>query len=215
MAASVPALVVLRDQIDAAFPGRSKASDGWIGDAAHAARKSYHNPQPDGWVYARDFTHDPKAGFDIDKFTDELVASNDHRIMELIANGLYWHWENRKWVKYNGSNPHTHHFHITARLGPPALERDFWNLPSLKGAKPGIIELPSPKTVMLKRGMEGAEIRRLQEWLNKNYPAYSKLPTTGFFGEQTERVIKEFQRRSRITVDGIVGPQTRKALKFT
>lgn len=34
----------LRAQIDARWPGRERASDGWIGDASHAAAVSDHNP---------------------------------------------------------------------------------------------------------------------------------------------------------------------------
>jgi len=44
----------LRDQINKRFPGRDKASDGWIGDRAHSQRKSFHNPDSRGWVHAID-----------------------------------------------------------------------------------------------------------------------------------------------------------------
>jgi hypothetical protein len=36
--------VQLRDQVDTWFPDRRTASDGWVGDSRHAARKSDHNP---------------------------------------------------------------------------------------------------------------------------------------------------------------------------
>lgn len=44
----------LRHQLDARFPNRDKRSDGWIGDSAHAARTSDHNPDKNGWVHAID-----------------------------------------------------------------------------------------------------------------------------------------------------------------
>ena len=44
----------LREQIDDSFPDRDRTSDGWIGDTRHAARKSDHNPDEQGWVRAID-----------------------------------------------------------------------------------------------------------------------------------------------------------------
>jgi hypothetical protein len=61
-------LDVLRSQINKAHPNRSKVSDGWIGDTAHAARASDHNPNSGGVVTALDLTHDPAHGFDSWKF---------------------------------------------------------------------------------------------------------------------------------------------------
>jgi hypothetical protein len=59
-------LIQLRDQINQIAPNRSKASDGTIGDAAHASRASDHNPwvrEGDaGVVTAIDITHDPDDG---------------------------------------------------------------------------------------------------------------------------------------------------------
>lgn len=54
----VAAGVTLRRQIDQAFPKRDRRSDGWIGDKAHQARKSDHNPDPQGWVHALDVDAD-------------------------------------------------------------------------------------------------------------------------------------------------------------
>ena len=50
--------VQLREQIDDAFPDRDRTSDGWIGDTRHAARKSDHNPDEQGWVRAIDVDRD-------------------------------------------------------------------------------------------------------------------------------------------------------------
>ena len=130
-------LLTLRDQIDAAFPNRSKASDGTIGDANHRNRNSDHNPwYGPGIVTAIDITHDPANGVDIDRLTDELAASRDPRIKYIIANGLildsrpqYNPW---RWVKYNGPNPHTRHFHLSVMPNPSCDDPRPWNLPSLK-----------------------------------------------------------------------------------
>jgi len=64
MAKLVPAGVQLRRQIDARFPGRDRRSDGWIGDAAHAARGSAsdHNPDKNGWVHAIDIDENMGKG---------------------------------------------------------------------------------------------------------------------------------------------------------
>jgi peptidoglycan hydrolase-like protein with peptidoglycan-binding domain len=57
-------------------------------------------------------------------------------------------------------------------------------------------------------------IRRLQAFMNRVFPSYSHLPVTGFYGEMTTAVIKEFQRRVGIVGgDGRnVGVQTRAKL---
>lgn len=60
--------------------------------------------------------------------------------------------------------------------------------------------------------MQGEDVRALQSLLNRAYPAYSDLDVDGDFGPSTEAVVKEFQRRASLAVDGAVGPQTRRAL---
>lgn len=68
--------------------------------------------------------------------------------------------------------------------------------------------MPPYPTVTLKNGSRGDEVRQLQALLNRDYPAYSKLAEDGIFGGQTEGVIREFQRRAGLTVNGIAGPET-------
>jgi len=115
-------LDVLRYQINAAYPGRNKASDGTIGDSAHSKTKSEHNPDANGVVRALDITHDPAKGVDCGKIIDALVASRDPRILYVIWNrricsSKVQPW---KWRAYNGSNPHDHHFHLSV-VDDPAL----------------------------------------------------------------------------------------------
>jgi peptidoglycan hydrolase-like protein with peptidoglycan-binding domain len=71
---------------------------------------------------------------------------------------------------------------------------------------------PAASGAVLRRGSSGAEVSALQRVLNKNYPAYSRLTVDGLYGPATEAVVREFQRRAVLEVDGICGPKTRRAL---
>ncbi len=84
----------------------------------------------------------------------------------------------------------------------------------LGGSRPAAGGGGSSARATLKRGSRGTQVTELQRFLNRVYPAYSKLATGGIFGPATERVVKEFQRRSGLAVDGIVGPRTWAKLGF-
>lgn len=71
---------------------------------------------------------------------------------------------------------------------------------------------PDPIPGILDEGDRGVRVRHLQEGLNTIFPSYSKLAADGLFGDKTEKVIKEFQKRSGLKVDGIVGPATKAKL---
>lgn len=66
----------------------------------------------------------------------------------------------------------------------------------------------------LKLGSKGPAVAALQGLLNRMFPSYSKLVIDGDFGKNTETVVKEFQRRSGLTVDGIVGKTSKAKLGF-
>ena len=118
-------LLKLREQVNAAAPTRSKKSDGGIGDAAHAARTSDHNPWVKdgamGIVTAIDITHDPDGGCDAGRLARELIDDEDKRIKYVIWNRqmassypAHGHppWT---WRPYSGANPHTKHVHISVQ----------------------------------------------------------------------------------------------------
>lgn len=126
-------LDVLLKQLNERYPGRSTASDGSIGDAAHQATKSDHNPNPKGVVHARDFTHDPDGGLDIAELAQALVASRDPRIKYIIVNAKIISGDAgpSPWVPrdYKGVNAHRHHLHLSVK-DTPALYDDTtpWDL---------------------------------------------------------------------------------------
>ena len=67
----------------------------------------------------------------------------------------------------------------------------------------------------LERGDTGDDVLVLQQELNRVFPRYktTPVPTDRTFGPETEAAVREFQERADIGVDGIVGPETRAALK--
>lgn len=67
---------------------------------------------------------------------------------------------------------------------------------------------PAAGNVVLNRGDKGVRVSNMQASLNSHFPAYSKLKVDGDFGPATEKVVKEFQRRTGLVQDGIVGPAT-------
>jgi hypothetical protein len=217
-------LDTLLNQLNAAFPSRSKASDGAIGDTNHLAEgwtASDHNPwypPPNGGIVtARDYTHDPAHGLDIDRLSDELASSRDYRIKYVIANRLildarpqFNPWQ---WVAYHGSNPHDHHLHLSVVAGSACDDPKPWNLPMLAGPTqplpPGAGSIPD-----LAEGSTGQAVLKMQTWLNRVFPSYSNLALDGIYGPDTARVLKEFQRRAGIIGgDGRnIGSQTKAAM---
>lgn len=117
-----PCLVALEAEADRIAPTRRRGSDGSIGDRAHAARRSDHNPDEEGatdWVDALDITHDPERGMDIHARL-HVVAQNvrngiEHRVSYLISNEQIFSEKNGVWAwrPYGDDNPHTQHGHIS------------------------------------------------------------------------------------------------------
>lgn len=123
-------LQTLRDQVDNRWPKRKKTDDGTIGDERHQATKSEHNPNQNGVVRAMDITNDPKT-CNSRALAEMLIASRDPRILYVISNSEICSsqvspW---KWRRYNGSNPHDKHMHISVVADPHLYDDTLpWNL---------------------------------------------------------------------------------------
>lgn len=220
MARLAKSLETLRNQVDAKFPKRSKASDGWIGDAAHQAKggasASQHNPNDADVVCAIDITEDLSVGLDCNRLMAELDASNDSRIFYLIHDRKIDN-SNDVTTAYNGANPHDKHLHISVRYTVPALYDDArpWQLPMLSASvAPVAPQAPRPVTgrPTIRLGSTGPHVAALQSMLGQRFPAYRHehgvLVVDGDFGPTTQAWVKEFQSRSGLTADGVVGPKT-------
>lgn len=69
----------------------------------------------------------------------------------------------------------------------------------------------APRTI-LKRGMKGEDVRRLQQRLIELGYALPKYGADGEYGSETATAVKAFQRDRNLTADGIAGEATLAAL---
>lgn len=200
---TAPALITLLDQVNAKWPGRSKSSDGTIGDASHSSRESDHNPNSSGIVCALDITNDPPHGVVSENIAEALRVAKDPRLQYVISNKKIANVDIRegKWRSYYGANPHDHHCHISLRQ-----EAHFWNDESpwdLSGIKPTTgddVNKYNPPPPLVKIGSRGNAVMEVQRNLD--------LVVDGIFGTKTEKAVREFQQAHKLLPDGIVGPAT-------
>ncbi|MFE9690625.1 peptidoglycan-binding protein [Micromonospora sp. NPDC005806] len=194
-----PALRILRDEINERWPRRDKTSDGWIGDAAHQARKSDHNPDTDdNSVNAADFDKDG-----IDPILVVRKAVQHPSTQYVIFDRTIWsRVRGFKPARYTGANPHDKHLHVSVSH-TPALENSAqaWGIAAARVERLG--------DRVLRNGSEGGDVRELQILANQ---LGGKLVVDGEFGSKTEAWVRNFQRSKSLAVDGVVGPKTTNAI---
>lgn len=205
-----PSLSTLREEINSLWPKRDKSSDGWIGDTAHSARKSDHNPDYSSGGVVRAIDVD-KDGIDVDRVLAAVLS--DPRVSYVIYNRRIW--GGSKWRAYTGSNPHEKHIHISLKHTKAAEAKTSWGLtktaPAKPASKPSTAKPTSAKRV-LSKGCSGSDVLALQKGMNKAFPSYAKFKVDGKFGDYTVKIVKEFQRRTGLKADGVIGENTRAKL---
>lgn len=187
-----PVLRRLRIALDRRWPNRDRRSDGWIGDAAHAGRKSDHNPDPrTGCVRARDIDKD---GIHVPTVLAGLML---HPSTAYVIYRRRIYSRNRAFMPaaYDGLNAHLEHLHESIAGGIAETRTDPWRL----------IETVPTWGSGLKVGADGAKVGECQAYLTAHgYP----VPLDHDYGPRTAAAVKSFQRAHRLTADGIAGPLT-------
>lgn len=203
-----PALAQLRAEVNKKWPKRSKRSDGTIGDAAHSARRSDHNPNSRRSVNAIDIT---ASGID----TGALIAAAKKHpsVRYIIHNRRIMNRDigNFRPRRYRGSNPHTAHVHISIYQRASAeTDRRSWGIATAKAPSGGGSTSSGGRYREVKYGQllrlhtKGAPVR---EW-QRSALGYTGKKADGYFGPSTEADTKRFQREHGVKADGIVGPDT-------
>lgn len=106
-------LDVLRTEINTRWPNKDHSSDGWIGDAAHQATASDHNPDSRGCVHAID---EDKDGMDPNLVVARAIKHPTTSYV--IYNRTIWERDrNFAAHSYTGSDPHTSHVHVSGLSG--------------------------------------------------------------------------------------------------
>jgi peptidoglycan hydrolase-like protein with peptidoglycan-binding domain len=202
--------VQLRAEVNRRWPNRPKGSDGTVGNTAHAATKSDHNPNTRGSVNAFDITY---PGVD-PKIVIAAVSKHPSANYVIFNKNIYSKKSNWKAVAYTGTNPHKTHLHVSI-LQSASAERD--TTPWLAGAtvkpkpkpvKRSTFPLPAGQafgrraTAKVHNGYRNSEdksdVKRIQRKLGVS-------PVSGWFGPVTEKAVKRWQLRRLIRRTGLVG----------
>lgn len=191
-----PSLARGRATLNKRYPKRDHTMDGWIGDAAHQARQSDHNPNARNIVDA----------LDIDMYGGQTPVHRQTVIAGAIMHPAthYVIHDQRIYNReaqfrprlYIGDNPHEGHCHVSI-MQTAMAERN---------PAPWPLWAVVPSWPSLQLHAEGQSVAELQAYLN----AYgSSLVVDGDFGPKTDSAVRALQRNRRVVVDGIVGPVTR------
>ncbi len=203
MATLAPVLARGRAEINRAWPGRLTQkrfhdSDGWIGNQAHQAKKSDHNPDGNGIVHAIDVDIDAVNVWAL------LAAVLRHPSTRyaILYDKIYHRQYGFEARKYTGAYHNHLHWSIehtsAARNSTTALGLAAESSPVPAGGR-------MSKFATLRKGSKGAAVRTLQRAAVK---LGSALTVDGDFGAATHRWAVAFQQVHKLTADGVVGPQT-------
>jgi hypothetical protein len=195
-----PTLVVLRNEINKAYPLRDKTSDGSLGNASHSSRLSDHNPDSRRVVCAIDVDEDLKGSANkvyprfnsgqpakaalVDRLLTLAKAGKLPQLRYVIYERKIYQARNGFAARaYTGPNAHDHHVHVSVYHEPRHADRKApWNLVAKPNPRISLNGVQIAITGALSYGDEGKEYQRA---LNR-FTAY-KLVVDGILGKNTRR----------------------------
>lgn len=205
-----PSLVKLYvEEINARWPNRDRASDGWIGDPSHAARSSDHNPDWSapgarrGVVRAVDIDTD---GIDVRALLNEVIG--DPRVWYVIYDRvIYSRTYDWRALHYSGSDPHTGHVHLSI-MHTETAENDttqWFGHPKTRGMP--AVDLSNVVEAFRAADRDkaaNAGVHRIQRQLVEQYGATLKLD--GIAGRMTRHAYKLHEKKiDAREIDGVPG----------
>ena len=215
---TAPSLVALRREVDTLWSGRSRLSDGSIGDNRHGRTINSHNPVgaangprvgTRGAVHAMDIT---SAGIDVNRLLSAVIG--DSRVWYVIHDSKIWSRTTAWAARPYSGDPHTTHVHINLREDSQAAAIDAENstrswFTGKATAAPAFLATPNSGLSLTE-----SQVRVLQKAL---ISAGFAIPAgaTGNYGPQTTSAVAAFQRAqgwSGSEADGIAGPETLRRL---
>jgi hypothetical protein len=234
-----PSLIALRNSINKQFPKRDTSSDGWIGNAAHQATQSEHNPcwtctgYQYGIVRATDTDIDDNdAGRDLRR--EILNSAIGHSaVWYVISNGIiYSRTHNWAALKYTGSNAHTKHVHISIQKTIAASQDTSLVLRPLAPISTADTTIDARA---LNYAAKGLGFNPTDAWFNdcKQFMAWAANPKIGVItiaqrdayisytlkrdfynaGRMMFVTIQKVQSKFNLKPDGLVGPRTARVLR--
>jgi Putative peptidoglycan binding domain len=208
---------------------------GWIGNAAHQAEQSDHNPDARGLVHAIDVMVIKQRAESVVKWA--LAHPDD--LEYVIHNRTIWtRRHDFRPKKYNGRDPHTNHVHISGRHGPTGENRSTGTgydtaseqsspagtptkVPApTPGPKPGPVpghgpspatssKLPVHKPGSRTLGLVSPHLSGTDILFVQRFIGKNKCgKADGFYGKDTVAGVKWYQDMRGIPVTGVVDART-------
>lgn len=188
-----PCLTVLLAEIRSVAPNSDRASDGTIGDTAHQATKSDHNPDKNGYVCAFDKDKDLRASFTMEDVVQYILSEcrkpntvglDRGRLNYIIYNRRIWRadtgWKQEVYnPRTEHPNPHTEHAHFSC-------EHDLKYVRDTRSW--GILEKFGPK-----KEEDFMEKSQFFDWLDEYYARVHKQGNTDYDTTPVGRAVMDYQ----------------------